>query len=713
MVSEKRILIVTQELAPFTNGGIGVLTKRIVDNYQNNGHFVTVLCNFPRPNGVLGIDDPKLEFVGDRDLEDESDFLPQWAYSDSRFHAHSINLWRHIHSMLREFEFDFIEFPDYQGLAFSTIFGLREISSNTEVVIRVHSPDFLLRNYDFNPHGGLQKLWSHNLEIVSLLESDSIIVHSEAVGRHLVDALRNLVSDKGRLRIQEKIRLEELSFLKESRPDSTAQWNRERIIFASKIQELKNPELFVKASINYLRKNPDFTGEIVFTATVVDHEIYDALRKRIPHDIKNRFVFYDNLSTGDRQKLFQDSLVCIPSTHESLSLLSFEVLDAGGIPVLNSNCAAFVDGSVWIDQVNCIKFDGTAMSLSRALSGVSKTFSLKASPKNYVRLPDFYSLQQSRPPVDAGVDLPLTVVIAHLNMSTLLFETLVDTLNSIRLEDEILIVDDGSDFSQLEMVRDFKHLDSRIHVIELESNFGLPAARNFGISCAKNELILILDSDDFITKDFLDTSRKLLSKEISDVIVPQVAMFTNHLERVSGKFKDFAAFQGVGTLAGAFENRLGSATIMAKKQDLLEFKYNEAMNSFEDWDVLARLGCAGKKIHIYEKVGLHYRTRLNSMVRTDGATSREKNLFILRQNFFIPASTIKSLEDHKSLNVNFSNSTKTNNFILVKLAERRLVILKILVFLSSVPLFGSLSKYLYSKGRVLARKRGLNAVPIR
>ena len=66
---------------------------------------------------------------------------------------------------------------------------------------------------------------------------------------------------------------------------------------------------------------------------------------------------------------------------------------------------------------------------------------------------------------------------------------------------ELIIVDDASSDSSLEVARQFQ--DKRIRIISHERNLGLSSARNTGIAASQTALIAFLDADDLWKPDFL------------------------------------------------------------------------------------------------------------------------------------------------------------------------------------------------------------------
>lgn len=96
---------------------------------------------------------------------------------------------------------------------------------------------------------------------------------------------------------------------------------------------------------------------------------------------------------------------------------------------------------------------------------------------------------------------PVTLVIPAYNRSHLITDTLNSALNqSLRFE-EIIVVDDGStDNTPATLAR----FGDRITVIRTP-NQGVQMARNIGIERARTKLVALLDSDDLLEPDYLQT----------------------------------------------------------------------------------------------------------------------------------------------------------------------------------------------------------------
>jgi Glycosyltransferases involved in cell wall biogenesis len=99
------------------------------------------------------------------------------------------------------------------------------------------------------------------------------------------------------------------------------------------------------------------------------------------------------------------------------------------------------------------------------------------------------------------------------------------------LEDfEVIIVNDGSTDSSINILNEYASKDNRIIIVNKE-NGGAPSARNIAIPMAKGEYISFVDSDDWIAPNMLSESYKKAKETHADIIVFNFNR-AYHLERV-------------------------------------------------------------------------------------------------------------------------------------------------------------------------------------
>ena len=91
----------------------------------------------------------------------------------------------------------------------------------------------------------------------------------------------------------------------------------------------------------------------------------------------------------------------------------------------------------------------------------------------------------------------ISVVIPIYNVEAYLSRCLESVVNQTLLDIEIICVNDGTKDHSVDVVKKYKDIDDRIQLVE-KKNGGLASARNAGMKVATGQMILFLDSDDYL-----------------------------------------------------------------------------------------------------------------------------------------------------------------------------------------------------------------------
>ncbi|WP_300810135.1 glycosyltransferase family 2 protein, partial [uncultured Acetatifactor sp.] len=96
----------------------------------------------------------------------------------------------------------------------------------------------------------------------------------------------------------------------------------------------------------------------------------------------------------------------------------------------------------------------------------------------------------------------ISVIIPVYNAEPYLNRCIDSVLASAYSDFEIILVNDGSTDRSPDICRAYAENDIRVVFLSQE-NRGVSSARNLGLEAARGEWIVFLDSDDFITDDYL------------------------------------------------------------------------------------------------------------------------------------------------------------------------------------------------------------------
>ncbi len=108
----------------------------------------------------------------------------------------------------------------------------------------------------------------------------------------------------------------------------------------------------------------------------------------------------------------------------------------------------------------------------------------------------------------------VSFITASYNYEKYISQTIESVISQTITDWELLIIDDGSKDNSLEIINRYCSKDSRIKLFTHENNQnkGLIKTLQLGIKKANGEYIVFLESDDYITNNYLETKLEIFSK---------------------------------------------------------------------------------------------------------------------------------------------------------------------------------------------------------
>ena len=173
-------------------------------------------------------------------------------------------------------------------------------------------------------------------------------------------------------------------------------------------------------------------------------------------------------------------------------------------------------------------------------------------------------------------DALVSIIIPIYNVEKYLRESLERVVNQTYKNLEIILLNDGSTDSSLDICNDYKAQDNRIKVID-KVNTGQGDTRNKGIEMATGKYIYFADSDDLIDYKLIETAVAGIEEKESDIYIFN---YYHVYEKENGQRKNIAEREFI---AGTY--RLDS------DKEKLKFITNNYLNygcGFEVWDRLYR-----------------------------------------------------------------------------------------------------------------------------
>lgn len=136
-------------------------------------------------------------------------------------------------------------------------------------------------------------------------------------------------------------------------------------------------------------------------------------------------------------------------------------------------------------------------------------------------------------------DLPplISVIIPVYKVERYLKRCVDSVLNQTYTNLEIILVDDGSPDLCPKICDDYATLDSRVKVVHKE-NGGLSSARNAGLDICTGEYLAFVDSDDFLSKRFIECLYRAIIEKCVNVSVAEYRAFERNEKLFEKKIPD-------------------------------------------------------------------------------------------------------------------------------------------------------------------------------
>lgn len=123
----------------------------------------------------------------------------------------------------------------------------------------------------------------------------------------------------------------------------------------------------------------------------------------------------------------------------------------------------------------------------------------------------------------------ISIIVPIYNVEKYLERCIDSLLRQTYKNIEIILVDDGSTDHSPKMIDEYQSQNKKIKVIH-QKNGGLSNARNNGLEIAKGEYIAFIDSDDYISDDYIEYLYKLIEENNSQMSICNYKLFSETLE---------------------------------------------------------------------------------------------------------------------------------------------------------------------------------------
>lgn len=226
----------------------------------------------------------------------------------------------------------------------------------------------------------------------------------------------------------------------------------------------------------------------------------------------------------------------------------------------------------------------------------------------------------------------ITAVIPAFNAEKYIKKAVMSLVNQKKKLNEILIIDDGSTDSTLEVINLLANQYKNIRVIEQDGNYGVSVARNKGIKEAIGEWILFLDADDECSELLLETYLEEMQKDSFEAIYSGYYQIDEDSKIISFPISGRNLKGTEGFCNILIRNPIITSGLMIKKELLIDLNgFNHAFKINEDVDLWVRILDKGFYIKNVESplafIRRHQGNTTSNMVKSHNAESAILNKY--------------------------------------------------------------------------------------
>ena len=208
----------------------------------------------------------------------------------------------------------------------------------------------------------------------------------------------------------------------------------------------------------------------------------------------------------------------------------------------------------------------------------------------------------------------ISIIVPCYNQAHFMDECLQSVFIQSYQNWECIIVNDQSPDNTEEIALMWTQKDHRFKYLK-KQNGGLSSARNAGIKIAQGEWILPLDSDDFISRNYLELAANEFQKDYTVIYC--------RAQKFGIKNEEFNL--GMYSFEELLKKNLIFCSALFRRETWEKVGgYDENMkNGFEDWDFWLSALYKEKKTYRIPEICFHYRKKESSMVRDMGIETKE------------------------------------------------------------------------------------------
>lgn len=233
------------------------------------------------------------------------------------------------------------------------------------------------------------------------------------------------------------------------------------------------------------------------------------------------------------------------------------------------------------------------------------------------------------------MELELSIIVPVFNVEQYLEECLNSIYKIKNIRYEVILVNDGSTDSSLEILRRYVEQYPDITVLIDKENGGLSSARNEGIKVSKGEYISFIDSDDWIDSKNYEKFFKKGQKFNLDIMISKPILYQNNKTIYNGARRIYNTLEivsGHEFLINSLEKKCYNMEVwddIYKRDLLVKNKLYFIKGILHEDEVFTPFALKNaKKVKLLEWDFYFYRQREGSITKTKKLKNRRDLMYI-------------------------------------------------------------------------------------
>ena len=207
------------------------------------------------------------------------------------------------------------------------------------------------------------------------------------------------------------------------------------------------------------------------------------------------------------------------------------------------------------------------------------------------------------------------IVIPVFNGEKYLKDTIESCLQQTYIEIQIVIVNDCSSDSSIEIIEDYRN-QKNIMLIQNKVNLGINRSVNLGAKSFDSKYILFLGQDDILPPNYIETALSYFDKHTAFVYCNPIIIDKNGIYKGKIKKEENIKYGKDLIYHMAMENNIMSTgLIMNKKLFQTVGLFDEKYKNYGEWKLWIKLMKKGKAVYVKD-INTYYRKHLTNISNT-------------------------------------------------------------------------------------------------